>query len=151
MDIQTLSKVRTVIGAEITKYIHTNAGKLHVAPHTSVLSFANALMTEVTVALQKEIPFKSADTAAPVAKKVAVKTAVKVEDSQTTKRRGRPAKVQSLGVDAEVAAAPATAKIKNKSKSDKLKNNVLKANEIASDESEIDIEETLESVDDISF
>jgi len=151
MDIQTLSKVRTVIGAEITKYIHTNAGKLHVAPHTSVLSFANALMTEVTVALQKEIPFKSADTATPTAKKVAVKTVQKTESSQPAKRRGRPAKVEMLGVDAAVEAAPVTAKIKNKSKAEKAKNIVLKANDLPSDESEIEIEETLESVDDISF
>jgi len=55
MKIEVLSKIRDIVGKQIGDYIIKHAGNVHTSPHVEVLRFAQDMLTEVTLILQKEI------------------------------------------------------------------------------------------------
>jgi len=150
MDIQTLSKVREIIGDEIAKYISNNVGKLHTAPHKEVLAFSQNLMSSVTISLQKDVVKPEPVSTKKVRKSTqVVQKQVKEDVADTSlidvlatpKKRGRPSAVKNVEVDSKLANASSSAVIKKVAKKKKLANKILEANGISHEKDELEISE----------
>jgi len=141
MDIQTLSKIRDIIGEQIASYISDNVGKLHTTPHKEILAFAQLTLSNVTISLQKEI--KPAAVSTKVVTKPVAESLVEeiVTEEVEVKKKGRPKKVAAVSVDKDIAKSVEGSKIKVKSKKKRLANKILESNGIQEEASDMEVSE----------